>query len=330
MSHSVFLKRKYRQHSSLKTYRATIDTYSAGGMFSNTKDLIAFGEAIQNNKLLSPAQTRAWMKPETHTSSLGVSVGGSWEILRSDNITADGRLIDVYTKSGDLGLYHALLGIVPDYDIVVSVITAGAEVTIDPYARSKLFSAVIQTILPAVEAAGRDEAARFEGTFVDESSNSSLVLSSDSGPGLLIESFSVRGFDVLNNIGSYSIGTAGSGSGLSSQPSDDDTAPAEPSIEGRLYPTKRTSTSDGGSATAWRGIFDGRTEEQIKELEDSIYWIDASCETWLATDRSAYNFLSISDFHIVESEDGDVKSIKNPAFNVTLTKVRQPCRRRSA
>ena len=297
-------------------------------MFSSTKDLIAFGDAIQSNKLLSPAQTRAWMKPDTHTSSLGASVGNSWEILRSDNVTADGRLIDVYTKSGDLGLYHALLGIVPDYDIVISVLTAGGEVTLDAYARSKLFSAVIQTLLPAVEAAGRAEAQRFEGTFAEESSNSSLVLSSDSGPGLLIESFSVRGFDVLNNIGSYSIAAAESGA--SSKPTNDETTPPKPSVEGRLYPTKRTSSSGGDSTTAWRAIFDSKTEEQKKALEGSLFWIDGSCETWFGTDRSAYNFLSLSDFHIVESEDGDVKSIKNPAFNVTLTKVRQPCRRRHA
>lgn len=285
-------------------------------MFSSTNDLIAFASAIHTNKLLPAAETRAWMKPDAHTSSVGVSVGASWEILRSDNITADGRLIDVYTKSGDLGLYHALLGIVPDYDVVISVLTAGAEVTlIDPYARSKLFSAVVRTLLPAIEEAGRDQAAtRYEGTFVEESSNSTLVLTSDDAPGLLIESFTVRGYDVLNNIGSYNLASLESGGSSQGPP---------PSVEGRLYPTERKSSgaSNGTAVTAWRAVFDAKTDEQKAALDKELFWIDGSCETWFGADRSAYNFLSLSDFHVSETSGGGVMSIQNKAFNVTLTKV---------
>lgn len=284
-------------------------------MFSSTKDLVAFAEAIHTNQFLSPVQTRAWMKPDTHTSSLGFSVGNGWEILRSDNITSDGRVIDVYTKSGDLGLYHALVGIVPDYDIVISVLTAGVEVSMDAYARSKFFSAVVQNLLPAVEAAGREEAERFEGTFTEEESNSTLVLSSDSGTGLLIESFHVRGFDVLNNIGSYSL------SALESGGSSNSTAPPPPAVEGRLYPTERKSASNDSTTTAWRAIFGAKTDEQDQQIQDSLFWLNGRCETWFGADRSAYNFLSLSDFHIVEGSDGAVQAITNPAFNVTLTKV---------
>ena len=71
-------------------------------MFSNTVDMLAFSEAILSNKLLSPIETRKWMKPISHTSSLGYSVGAPWEILRSNTLTKDRRVIDVYTKSGDL------------------------------------------------------------------------------------------------------------------------------------------------------------------------------------------------------------------------------------
>lgn len=282
-------------------------------MFSSTNDLISFASAIHDSKLLSAAKTRAWMKPDAHTSSVGVSVGAPWEILRSDNITSDGRLVDVYTKSGDLGLYHALLGIVTDYDVVISVLAAGAEVTQNPYSRSMLFSAVVRGLLPAIEAAGRDEAATlFEGTFVEDSSNSSLVLSSDEGAGLLIEGFSVRGFDVLRNINSYSL--AALESGLSPSPAK---------VEGRMYPADRKAggQSNGTTTTAWRAVFDSKTEEQKAKLDSELFWLDGSCETWFGTDRSAYDFLSLADFHVVQGSDGSVRSIVNKAFNVTLKKV---------
>lgn len=285
-------------------------TCSAGGLFSSTSDLIAFTEAILDNRLLSPAATREWMKPQAHTSSLGYSVGGPWEILRSDNLTSDGRVIDVYTKSGDLGLYHALIGIVVDYDIVISVLTAGPEVSIDPYARSKFFSGVVRSFVPALEEAGREEAATDEswvGTFTEDVTNSSITIILDNGPGLLISNFTVRGFDVLNNINSYSINTASS--------SLDGSRPT-PDIEGRLYPTKTLSDFE----TAWRATFDSTTNEQRDELDAQLFNVDGSCDTWFGYDRAAYNYLSLAEFIYVQ-DDGAVTAIRSPAFNVTLTKV---------
>ena len=120
--------------------------------------MVSFAESIITYKLLSPKKTREWMKPVTHTSSMGMSVGAGWEILRSKTLTEDRRVIDVYTKSGDLGLYHALVGAITDYDIVVTVLSGGEEVTLDPDMRAKIFSTVVQTLVPAIDRAARDEA----------------------------------------------------------------------------------------------------------------------------------------------------------------------------
>jgi len=48
------------------------DNISAGVYYSSLNDIMAFGDAILSYKLLSPAQTRKWMKPATSTSSRGV------------------------------------------------------------------------------------------------------------------------------------------------------------------------------------------------------------------------------------------------------------------
>ena len=291
--------------------------HRSGGMFSSTTDLIAFAEAIQKNKLLPAGKTREWMKPQSHTSSLGTSVGAVWEILRSDNLTSDGRVIDVYTKSGDLGNYHALLGILPEYDVSVSVITAGPEVSLDPYARSRFFSAVIEAIVPALEGAGRAEAEQYEGTYTEESTNSTLVLTSDDGPGLLVEEFSVRGFDVLSGWPLYNLQSLQSG-----------LPPPEklPEVVARLYPTKRTGKGKGKGKgtkeTAWRAFWDTKDDKTVKQLESDVFWINGACESWFAADRSAWNYLSLTDFAMVESSKGKIQAVKNNAFNVTLTKVR--------
>lgn len=296
-------------------------------MFSNTVDLIAFSEAILSHKLLTPVKTRQWMKPRAHTASLGYSVGAPWEILRSDALTADGRVIDVYTKSGDLGLYHALLGVVPEYDISVSVIMGGPEVSLEPHARTETFSKVVQTLFPAIDKASRDEASSedgFVGTFVDKHTNSSLTLVMDDGPGLLIKEFKVRNFDVLGHIPMYSLGSTESG--LSRNKTI--------YIEGRLYPADMTSSpgeptrnhtkewkSQGPSKEVWRAAFETMKPEQKKALDDKLFYKDGSCESWFTLDRSSYNFLSLGEFQFVKDQHGVVKAITNPAFDVMLGKV---------
>ncbi len=300
-------------------FRTTMaNLYSAGGMFSNTADLVAFCEGILKHQFLSPMKTRRWMKPVTHTSSLGFSVGAPWEILRSSNLTADKRLIDVYTKSGDLGLYHALIGIIPDYDLVISVLTGGVEVTLESQARTEIFSTVMESLLPAIDAAAREDSAEkgFVGSFSDDATNSTLRLSMDDGPGVLIKSFMVRGFDVLANFPNYNLGNMGSNSSGS----------GGAYVEGRLYPvdiTSRCSVQGGGRGNCsaeivWRAAFETLTEEQRALQDSKLFYIDGSCESWFGLDRAAYNYLSLAEFVFRTDSSGRVQDVRNAAFNVTL------------
>ncbi|KAK8083197.1 hypothetical protein PG996_001978 [Apiospora saccharicola] len=143
---------------------------SAGGFYTSTNDFLALGTAILSNKLLTPAQTRKWMKPKIATSSAGLMLGEPWEIYRADNVTTDGRLIEVYTKTGDIVGYDAIFCLVPDYDIVVSVLTGGFEA--GSAAVMKLCSDAVRELLPALEKAGKAMA----GTYADPATNSTLTL----------------------------------------------------------------------------------------------------------------------------------------------------------
>ncbi|KPM43219.1 hypothetical protein AK830_g3316 [Neonectria ditissima] len=279
---------------------------AAGGMFSNTIDMLAFCEAILGNRLLSPKETHQWMKPDTHTSSFAFSAGAPWEIFRSDTITSDGRIVDVYGKGGDYGSYRAFIRMIPDYDVSISVLTGGPEISLGHSLRMRISSIVVETLLPAIEQAGRDEASSpqgFTGIYTEKSTNSSITLNLDSGPGLVISNFTIRGFDVLNNIGSYS--------GEATEPGH---------VEGRLYPTRLSQELKGGSAeVAWRAVFDSATDTQ-KALEAQVFYKDGACQSWFSLDRLSYNFLSLAEFVFVKSQYGEIKAIKNKAFNVTLTK----------
>ena len=287
-------------------------------MFSSTIDLLAFAEGVLKNRFLSPRRTRQWLKPNTHTSSLSLSVGGPWEIFRSDNITADGRVVDVYAKTGDLGLYRGILAIVPDYDIAISILTGGPEVVADSYAPARILSSVAQAIIPAVEQAGREEASSpdgFIGTYGDEATKSEITLRMDSGPGLVVSSFNVRGFDVLDHATDYNLAALESGgdSGGSA------------SIRMRLYPTNTANKQNGqgygqGQTSAWRGAVDVLTDEQKTEAEKQLFYKDGSCQTWFELDRAAYNYLSLWQFDFVNGDDGKITAIKNAAFNVTMVK----------
>lgn len=278
-------------------------------MYSNVVDMLAFAEAILSNKLLSPAATRKWLKPATSTSSWGYLVGHPWEILRSDNLTSDGRLIDIYTKSGDLGLYHSLTVLIPDYDVVISILMGGEEVS-QMSAPTIILSSVLEALLPAVEAVGRADAEDlYTGVYEDEDTNSTISFTTDSGPGLVITDWQVRGFNVLNHTLIYSIAS------LETLLSGKDVEPRP--VDARVYPTNIRH----GKQMAFRGIFDVVDSEARASLESRIFFKNGTCLSMFEQDKMVYNYLSLDEFVFVSGDKGEIKSVRSPGFNVTMTKV---------
>lgn len=161
-----------------------------------------------SHKLLTPAQTRKWMKTKIATSSAGLMLGEPWEICRAGNVTADGRLIEVYTKTGDIVGYDATFCLVPDYNMVVSVLTGGFE------------------------AEARHAMA---GTYTNRATNLTLSLAVDeAGPGLRATDWVVRGVDVGRNYVNYAA--------PDSRFVDDG-----PYVPTRLYPSGLKATGIGGA-----------------------------------------------------------------------------------
>ncbi|OBR08424.1 beta-lactamase [Colletotrichum higginsianum IMI 349063] len=283
----------------------------SGGMYSTTADMLRFGDAILRNKLLSPAKTRRWLKPSSFTSAPGSFVGKPWEGIASDNLTADGRLVEVYTKGGDLITHHALLVVVPEYGITMSVLAAGIEVSGGLYSYYMFkMGDLLPPLIRALDEAARDEARdRIAGTYADEATNSSLTISLDGGWGLLLSDWRMRGFEVIPNLSRYSF----LGVNVTELPADRERT-------ARLYPTGLESEG-GGNRTAWRALFDTFTAAQRDAVDDLLFYPNASCVSWLSMDRTTYDYKALDHFEFAYGEDGRVESVLPKPFALSLQRV---------
>lgn len=100
---------------------------STAGLFSTPRNLTAYTRAILNNTLLTPAQTRTWLKPSSFAGSYAMHVGAPWEIFRLAHLTPDGRPIDVYTKSGSMPGWASYVFLVPEYNIGGTIMVAAVD-----------------------------------------------------------------------------------------------------------------------------------------------------------------------------------------------------------
>ncbi|KAK3985433.1 beta-lactamase/transpeptidase-like protein [Cladorrhinum sp. PSN332] len=269
-----------------------------GGMYSTTSDMLKFGKAILKHQLLSPAKTNKWLQPTSFTSSRGHVLGAPWEIQRADRLAPNGRVVDVYTKAGDLGGYHSMFALIPEYDLVLSVMTAGKEVSGLFFVQANLVSQTLKAIVPALEAVAKKDAnTNLVGEYRD--GNSFVVLEIDEGPGLVLANWTVDGFDVLGNFLGYSFA-----------------APSKRPIPGkaRLYPS---GLRDGNRAS-WRMVFDQVDDVRAEEFDQEAVFPDGSCVNWGTMDRFVYDSVGLEEFVFTMGENGEAESISPSAFEVTL------------
>ncbi|KAI8238948.1 Beta-lactamase-like protein [Colletotrichum sp. SAR 10_96] len=281
------------------TWKGDLGVYtSAGGIYTNTRDMLNFGTAILSEKL--SIDSKSWLKPKSFTTSSGYSIGAPWEILSSTTLLSTGVPVHIYTKSGDLGLYSNLLLLIPDYDLTVSILTGGPASTEFMFP-TRVISGVIWALIPALEQANKEAAeASFAGTYADPETNSTVTLSVDDGPGLSLTDLKVRGVPVLPNIPNYS---------TSIKP--DKTF----NVTARIYPTNIKE----GNTWSWRAVYKNHDEEDV---DDKLFFPQGGCQTWGLIDRNTYNYLAFDDYIVNVGEDGASQSISPRPFGVTLQKVK--------
>lgn len=273
-----------------------------GSAFTSTTDFVAMGRAILNSTLLSPAQTRRWLKPRIQTSSPGTSVGAPWEI-RSLTVNGTGRKVDYYTKAGDVGTYHAELVLVPDYQIGFTVLAAGVDSQASAI-RTALVDTMISVFAPAVEEAAREEAAEnYAGVYVDNTSNSSVTITTNSSRlGLGIEAFRSRGVTTLDLIAEAEGEAPGYIPRLFSN---------------TLQTISKSKTCNGTyiSRTGWRAVY-----SPVASTTNTTSAADG-CGAWVAVNAPIYGQRTLDDFVFEMGEDGKAVAIDARTWRLKMTRV---------
>ncbi|KAK7398417.1 hypothetical protein QQX98_012212 [Neonectria punicea] len=279
----------------------------SGGIYANSADLRAAGLSILNSELLSPATTRAWMKPLSGTGSLVELVGAPWEISRLAIPVTPGsnrtRVSDLYTKAGGNGDYTCIFALSPDHGIGYSILVAGSTAS---SARWPLRDLIGETFIPAAEHAAAEHAERnFAGVFVDETSDANLTLAVDKGsPGLSLESFYINGTDSrVAMIGG-----------------------SEPvPLDVRLYSTGITSRSNslsslysgnGSLRTSYRAVIMGLPLTDRTAVEGGKGGLFDNTFAW-----SSLGFFGTLDEFVFEIVDGKLVSVTSSLTETTLKRI---------
>ncbi|KAJ5291941.1 hypothetical protein N7478_001192 [Penicillium angulare] len=275
---------------------------SSKSMFSSARDLAIAGKAILSSDLLSPAETRRWLKPFAQTSNPKNSVGAPWTIY-SGGSYPDTSMVPVYTllsnEGEDEGLYSSYLGLVPDYGIGYAILSADTESPADLNAHADYMQAILDGV---VTTATSQAVANFGGPYAAEKGNSSISIKYDQNdtlPGLWIDEFVSNGVNfkkTLADILGMDNGTV---------------------LSIRLYPTQRTEEDCHCKASkqVFRGVMQDKTELADAETP--------TCVSWQGVDKLQYNGHGLDEFVFTVDEAGSALSVEIPALNVTLARVEE-------
>jgi hypothetical protein len=237
------------------------------------------------------------MKPKAHTASVSFSVGAPWEIWRTRSSISTGYVVDFYTKSGSDDQYQALLILVPDFNIVVSLLCAGPDA--GP-AITMAAEVILQTLLPVVDGVAKNQTNhRFGGRYVSpDEHNSSLVLTTDDGPGLLVKEWLSNGVDIKDAAQAYSNATRGG------------------DIRSvRLFPATPTARND--SQVSFRAVF----ETVPAGYDATLTRVFGNAKQWSQVDQLMYGEIAVDDFTFALDGRGVATAVSPRVLRDTLTKV---------
>ncbi|KAI1373289.1 beta-lactamase/transpeptidase-like protein [Hypoxylon crocopeplum] len=273
------------------------ESVATGNMYASAADLSNLGRAILSHKLLSPVATRRWLKPFSFSSDPKAMVGMPWGARRI-NLGDTYLYTTAFNKAGNIGDYSALLVIIPDYDIGISILLSG---TLPGNAAFGFADIIGEPLLPAVLEAARSEAgAIYSGHYVypDNSVNSSMTITTDGLPGLSISQWFSNGTDfawiatVLQN----------------------QCYPITPRI--RLYPSGLEGpAANGGKKVVFKAMF-----EDADGPRNDNKMFSTECGSWVTVESVIYASAAMDELIFNLDSTGKVISVTSPSLRATLNK----------
>ncbi|KAJ5806712.1 hypothetical protein N7474_010304 [Penicillium riverlandense] len=279
---------------------------AGGGVYMSTRDFVKAGQAILQSTLLPPAQTRRWLQPRIQTGYLGAAVGAPWEItfLESSN----NRLVQYYTKDGDLNAYHSSVVLSPEHQIGFTVLAAGTADSNAAVIRSLLKVNIGEILMPAVEEQAKEEASvTFNGTYIDDATNSSVVIAAGykGHTGLTVRSLTSNGVPMMGP-GTSPDGLLASGLSIGNTT--------------RLYPTTLKTVSKRSNG---RGTYDSRLGFRASfhpEIVNNTV-LDPCILDWANLDGITYGRQGFDDWVFDISEDGKATGVNIRLLRLKLKKL---------
>jgi hypothetical protein len=279
-------------------------------MFSTTSDLVLLGQSILNSTIITPALTRSWLRPVTHTADLSIAVGMPWEIHRLllplSPDSSNTRVVDLYTKNGALGSYASLFVLSPDHGLGFVILLASATTNVLARDQNMVVIGDIATdiLVPAFEAAAREQATtHFAGTYTDRNTTMTLTVTVDDGiPGLGIHNWTRGDLDVLKYY-AYLGGNI--------------PLTLDPSL--RIYPMDLV----GGGEARFRGVYEVLQNMTATASGSSAGGgvFTSGCLPWGGVGGLQYDNIGFDDFDFVVDGTGKAVAIVPRVTGQTLYRV---------
>ncbi|OBT65702.1 hypothetical protein VE03_03283 [Pseudogymnoascus sp. 23342-1-I1] len=162
-----------------------------------------------SNTGVSPGNDKKAAIPPIEGNSWGSDYGDNWRrsllhnqrhvsIYRSNALIPDHpHTVDIYSKRGSAMGYEAYMGIIDQYGLGFTILTAGGF----SEAATNLADTLLTIFLPAVEEAARSEAQKYVGSFTSSKEYESTIRTTiDNGPGLVLSNLTRNGSDIIGAI----------------------------------------------------------------------------------------------------------------------------------
>ncbi|KAK5720145.1 hypothetical protein LTR15_007418 [Elasticomyces elasticus] len=247
---------------------------AALGLYSSIHDLSKLGRSILTSSLLTPAQTRRWLKPISSTSNLRNAIGRPWEIYHYSKTPTD-PIIDIYTKLGTIGNYSSYFGLVPAYDIGFAILAQDGTGAPDLNAYADMALVALGALDKLARTQANDNLA---GTFTLPGENITVQLTGDDA-GLAVTEWFVRDRDVL--------GTLAHDAGIASVKN----------LDLRLYPQNHLENQKLYTSQSFQGV-----------LQDKSAPVDAGTPTCISWKTVGLRPLKKFRFEEMD-EDGKAQSL---------------------
>lgn len=267
-----------------------------GGLYATSSDLSRFLRYVLTHfNGITPALN--WLSPASFATSVYSFYGTPWEIFRSDKVlSGSDRPVTFVTKGGGLPGYGTIIIVVPEFELGITILTAGNEDFLDPI-REIVSISLIQAADKLVK---RYIEETYTATYKSSRINSSLELSYSQARGLEITTWISNNTDMLSVIP------------IQFQ------VPRE-NFHLQLVPTRLYRDQARLDGELWRiSLVENKPPSQVSVSQKEPLWEDF-CTTDL--DNMMYAGKPLNELVFLDpNQNGRYGTVELTAFRVTLTR----------